>query len=145
VRPGVQSTGAAVFRVKGSFPAAFSMPLSVPTLAHRRTRRYHGRRGLVPWARRPVTLMISQRLLTLVDNLAGIWIPHNFCVVVVPAVLSLLSVHPLLAVVRPTRPRHGPQPGPPAWLARFSAPSFPLNTRFDLCHRRNLDSELTGL
>jgi hypothetical protein len=115
-----------VFRVKGSFPAALSMPLSVPTLAHRRIRRYHGRRGLVPWARRPVTLMISQRLLTLVDNLAGIWIPHNFCVVVVPAVLSLLSVHPLLAVVRPTRPRHGPQPRPPAWLAASPLLAFPL-------------------
>jgi hypothetical protein len=39
VRPGVQSTGAAVFRVKGSFPAAFSMPLLSTTLAHREIRR----------------------------------------------------------------------------------------------------------
>jgi hypothetical protein len=115
-----------VFRVKGSFPAAFSMPLSLPTLAHRKIRRYHGRRGLVPWARRPVTLMISQRLPTLMDNLAGIWIPHNFCVLVVPAVLSLLSVHPLLAVVRPTRPRHGHNQGLSPGLPASPLVAFPL-------------------
>ena len=39
MRPGVQSTGAAVFRVKGSFPAAFSMSLLSTTLAHREIRR----------------------------------------------------------------------------------------------------------
>src|SRR5215216_2613489 len=89
--------------------------------------------------------MFAQRLLTLMDNLADIWIPHNFRVSVFPSVLSLLSVHPLLVVVRPTRPRHGPQPGLPARLARLSAPSFPLKIRSDLCHRCDFDSELTGL
>jgi hypothetical protein len=72
--------------------------------------------------------MLAQRLLTLMDNLAGIWIPHNFRVSVVPAVLSLLPVHPLLAVARPTRLRHGCQPRLPAWLACTLTPALTSGT-----------------
>ena len=49
--------------------------------------------------------MIRQRFIDLVDDLAGIRIFHHFRVSVVPAVLSLLPVHPLLAGVRPTKLR----------------------------------------
>src|SRR5687768_5727936 len=83
-----------------------------------------------------MSLMIRQRLINLVDDLAGIRILHNFRVSVVPAVLSLLPVQQLLAIVRPTRLRQGIQPRLSAWLASFPAPSFRPITCSTLGRRR---------
>jgi hypothetical protein len=55
--------------------------------------------------RRPVTLMLAQRLFTLMDNLAGVRVPRHFRVSIVAPVFDLKPLHPLVIPSRPIRLR----------------------------------------
>lgn len=52
---------------------------------------------------RTVPPMLSQQLVGFMDDLACFWIPHDFRVLIVTAILAFLPVHPLLSTIRPTR------------------------------------------
>jgi hypothetical protein len=62
--------------------------------------------------------MLAQRLFTLMDDLAGIRVPHHFLVTILAPIFDLKPFHPIVVPSRPTRLRKQRQPRLPPGLLR---------------------------